>query len=358
MSEINIHDIRAIHPTDRTLRTGAALARAGLCSDARAADRVAENYAVAVTPHLAGLIDPGDPDDPIARQFIPNPRELETAEDEIPDPIGDDAHSPVPGIVHRYPDRVLLLPSLVCPVYCRFCFRREKIGKKGGREDGGILSPERLDAALRYIADHPTIREVILSGGDPLGMSDRRLADILDRIDEIDHVDTIRIHSRVPVADPARITPSLIAILTRAKPVWLSVHCNHAREISPETESALAALSRAGIPLLSQTVLLRGINDNVESMAALLRELIRCRVRPYYLHHADMAPGTSHFRTSIAEGKALMRALRGRIPGFAIPVYVLDIPGGFGKAPLGPDELDGETGKVTDWRGRTHDYGR
>jgi lysine 2,3-aminomutase len=247
---------------------------------------------------------------------------------------------------------VLLLPSLICPVYCRFCFRRAKIGQA----DGGMLPAEQLDGALEYIAGHQSIREVILSGGDPLGLSDRRLAEILDRLDAIDHVDTVRIHSRVPVADPTRITPALIAILSRAKPVWLSIHCNHAREISPETEAALAALNRAGVPLLSQTVLLRGINDDADTMTELLRALIRCRVKPYYLHHADMAPGTAHFRTSIAEGKALMRALRGRIPGFAIPSYVLDIPGGFGKAPLGPDELDDKIGQVTDWRGQSHDY--
>ncbi len=349
MSRNNIHEIR---PPDRTLHTGNALVRAGLCDDADAADEVARVYAVAVTPHIASLIDPQDPNDPIARQFLPDPLELNAAADEIFDPIGDAAHSPVPGIVHRYPDRVLLLPSLICPVYCRFCFRREKVGQA----DGGVLSLEQLDAALIYIADHSAIREVILSGGDPLGMSDRRLAEILDRVDAMDHVDTVRIHSRVPVADPARITSALIAILSRAKPVWLSIHCNHAREISLETKAALDMLTRAGIPLLSQTVLLRGINDNVEAMTDLLRALIRCRVKPYYLHHADMAPGTAHLRTSVAEGKALMRALRGRVPGFAIPSYVLDIPSGFGKAPLGPDDLDDEKGQVTDWRGRSHNY--
>jgi lysine 2,3-aminomutase len=356
MSGNNIRDIRAILPPNRTLRTGAALVGAGLSDDAGLADEVAEIYAVAVTPHLAGLIDTSDPDDPIARQFVPDRRELGTTPDERPDPIGDDAHSPVPGIVHRYPDRVLLLPSLICPVYCRFCFRREKVGPKGAGADSGVLSREQLHIALTYIEDHPAIREVILSGGDPLGLSDRRLAHILDRIEAIDHVDTIRIHSRVPVAAPERITPALIAILSRATPVWLSIHCNHAREIAPETEAVLAALSRAGVPLISQTVLLRGINDNVDVLTDLLRTLIRCRVKPYYLHHADMAPGTAHFRTSIAEGKALMRALRGRIPGFAIPCYVLDIPGGYGKTPLGPDELDGETGMVTDWRGQSHRY--
>ncbi len=350
--DLSENNTRAIHPPDRTIRSGPALARAGLCDDADLADEVAEIYAVAVTPYLAGLIDTSDPDDPIARQFVPDRRELETTPDERLDPIGDDAHSPVPGIVHRYPDRVLLLPSLICPVYCRFCFRREKVGQS----EGGVLTPEQLDTALAYIEDHPAIREVILSGGDPLGLSDRRLAHILDRIEAVDHVDTIRIHSRVPVAAPERITLALIAILSRATPVWLSIHCNHAREIAPETEAALAALSRAGVPLISQTVLLRGINDNVDVMADLLRALIRCRVKPYYLHHADMAPGTAHFRTSIAEGKALMRALRGRIPGFAIPSYVLDIPGGYGKAPLGPDELDDETGMVTDWRGQSHRY--
>ncbi|NQU71117.1 MAG: KamA family radical SAM protein, partial [Rhodospirillales bacterium] len=264
--DLSGNNIRAIHPPDRTIRSGPALARAGLCDDADLADEVANIYAVAVTPHLAALIDTSDPDDPIARQFVPDRRELGTTPDERLDPIGDDAHAPVPGIVHRYPDRVLLLPSLICPVYCRFCFRREKVGPKGGGADSGVLSPEQLHIALAYIEDHPAIREVILSGGDPLGLSDRRLAHILDRIEAIDHVDTIRIHSRVPVAAPERITPALIAILSRATPVWLSIHCNHAREIAPETEVALAALSRAGVPLISQTVLLRGINDNVDVM--------------------------------------------------------------------------------------------
>jgi lysine 2,3-aminomutase len=346
------NNIRPIRPPDRTLRTGDDLAASGHSNDPDMVDQVAKTYAVAVTPHIAGLIDGRGVDDPIGLQFIPDRRELEPRVDEISDPIGDDVHSPVPGIVHRYPDRVLLLPTLICPVYCRFCFRREKVG----HVDGGVLTPDQLDRAFDYIAARPAIREVILSGGDPLGISDRRLGHILDRIDDIEHVETIRIHSRVPVADPARITPALVAILSRSKPVWLSVHCNHAREISPETEAALAALSRAGIPLLSQTVLLRGVNDSLDVMADLLRALIRCRVKPYYLHHADMAPGTAHFRTSIAEGKALMRNLRGRLPGYALPSYVLDIPGGFGKAPLGPDELDFETGQVTDWRGRVHQY--
>jgi lysine 2,3-aminomutase len=340
-------------PPDRTLRTGAALVRAGICDDAGAADDVARVYAVALTPHLARLIDPDDPDDPIARQFIPDRRELDTAPDELADPIGDDAHAPVPGIVHRYPDRVLLLPTLICPVYCRFCFRREKVGQA----DGGVLSPEQLDGALRYIAAHPAIGEVILSGGDPLAMSDRRLGHILDRLARIDHVATIRIHSRVPVADPARITPALAALLSRGKPVWLVIHCNHARELAPPAAAALARLRRAGIPLLAQTVLLRGVNDNADTMADLMRALIRHRVKPYYLHHADLAPGTAHFRTSIAAGRALMRDLRGRVPGIALPSYVLDIPGGFGKAPLGPDDMNRETGEVTDWRGRPHAYG-
>lgn len=343
--------MNVIPPPERTLRTGAALERAGLVVDADAADTVAARYAVAVTPHIAALIDPDDPDDPIARQFLPDPAELETTPDELADPIGDKVHSPVPGVVHRYPDRALLLPTLICPVYCRFCFRREVVGGPGG-----VLTADELDAALGYIAATVGIREVILSGGDPLSLSDRRLGDILERLDAIPHVESIRIHTRVPVADPARITPELAAILARGKPLFLVVHCNHARELAPATQHALATLSRAGIPLLSQTVLLKGVNDDAATMEALLRALLRCRVKPYYLHHADLAPGTARFRTSVEAGRALMRELRGRLSGLCLPSYVLDIPGGHGKAPLGPDEWDDGEGSITGWRGDDHAY--
>jgi len=297
------------------------------------------------------LIDRDDPDDPIARQFLPDTAELETAPMERGDPIGDTLHSPVAGIVHRHADRVLLMPSLVCPVYCRFCFRREAVGPVNG-----VLGAAELDAARAYITTHTEIREVILSGGDPMALSDRRLGEIVARLDEIPHVETIRVHSRVPIADPARITDGLARALSVKTPVWMVVHCNHARELTAEAGAALATLGRAGIPLLAQTVLLKGVNDDVAAMEALLRALLRRRVKPYYLHHADLAPGTAHFRTTIAAGRALMRALRDRVPGIAMPVYVLDIPGGAGKAPIGPDHWDEASGEVTDLRGEARPY--
>jgi lysine 2,3-aminomutase len=335
-----------------TLRTGADLAAAGLIrtADVAAADAVAERYAVAITPHLAGLIRPGDPADPIARQFVPHAAELAPAAGEIADPIGDAAHSPLKGIVHRHADRVLLLPILACPVYCRFCFRRERVGP-----DGGALTAAELEAALAYVADRPEIWEVILTGGDPLMLSDRRLADIVGRLDAIGHVRVIRIHTRMPVADPARITEELCdALAGAAKPAYVAIHCNHPRELAPEVRAACARLARRGLPLLGQTVLLEGVNDDIATLEALMRALVAARVKPYYLHHADLAPGTGHFRTTVEAGQALAAELRRRTSGLCQPTYVLDIPGGFGKVPLGRGHFD--AGAVRDLDGRTHVY--
>lgn len=348
--------MNVIPPLDRSLRDGAALARAGLiaAADIAAADAVAARYAVAVTPHIAKLIAADDADGAMARQFLPDLAELETAPEERADPIGDARHSPVKGVVHRYPDRALLMPTLVCPVYCRFCFRRETVGGA----DGALTAGE-LDRALAYVGARPALREVIFTGGDPLVLSDRRLTAILDRLEAMPHVETIRIHTRAPVADPARVTPALCALLDRARPVWLSLHCNHASELAAETRAALRLLAKAGVPLLAQTVLLRGVNDDAATLEALFRALIACRVKPYYLHHPDLAPGTARFRLPIARGRALMRALRGRLPGHALPTYVLDIPGGAGKAPIGPDYVgvdDDGAMVVADWRGDRHDY--
>ncbi len=340
----------------KVLRSGADLAAAGLVDGARAgeADAVAERYAVAVTPHVGALIDPADAADPIARQFVPDARELVKDAAELADPIGDGAHSPVTGIVHRHRNRVLLLPTLVCPVYCRFCFRRETVGP-----EGGVLSEDELDRAIAYIAGHGEVSEVILSGGDPLTLSDRRLGAIIARLDEIGHVETIRIHIRVPIAEPRRITPALAGCLVRETPVFVVVHCNHAREIAEPVAAAFRLLAVSGIALLSQTVLLRGVNDDAATLAELMRALVRNRVKPYYLHHADLAPGTAHFRTTIAEGQALMRALRRLVPGPCVPSYVLDIPGGYGKVPIGPAFLSSDgTGAliVEDDEGRPHAY--
>jgi len=333
----------------RTLRTGAALAAAGAVDPGRIAeiDRVAERYSVAITPALLDLIDSANPTDPIARQFVPNPAELETAPGEQPDPIGDLTHAPVNGIVHRYPDRVLLTPLLTCPVYCRYCFRRERVGQEKA------LSETELSVALDYVRAHDEIWEVILTGGDPLMLSPARIAAIVAALNAIPHVRIIRIHSRVPVADPARVTPELLAALDGDKPVWMAVHCNHARELSPDARVACLRLAKSGIPLLGQTVLLKGVNDDAETMEALMRAMVESRIKPYYLHHLDAAPGTGHFRTSISEGQALMRGLRGRVSGLCQPDYVLDIPGGHGKAPIGPVYLHGD--EVEDWQGERHE---
>jgi lysine 2,3-aminomutase len=312
---------------------------------------VAARYAVAITPAMADLIDPGDPHDPIARQFVPDARELDHQPDERRDPIGDDALSPVEGIVHRYPDRVLLKLVNACAVYCRFCFRRETIGP--GRAG---LSPQALAAALAYIGAHRQIWEVILSGGDPFVLSARRLKSVMARLAAIDHVRVIRAHTRVPVVAPERINGALIEALRTAKATFVVLHANHPRELGNEARAACARLVDAGIPMLSQSVLLRGVNDDVETLGALMRGLIECRIKPYYLHHADLAPGTAHFRVEIAEGQALMRALRGRFSGLCQPTYVLDIPGGHGKSPIGPSYLSEDAAVVEDFNGRRHPY--
>ena len=261
--------------------------------------------AIAITPEMLGLIDRGDPNDPIARQFVPSVAETEVAPEELADPIGDEARSPVKGIVHRYPDRVLLKPVHVCPVYCRFCFRREKVGP-----GGEALSAAELEAALAYIRSHPAIWEVILTGGDPLMLAPRRLGELVAALDAIEHVAVIRVHSRVPIVDPGRVTDELVAaIKPRRAALWLGVHCNHARELAPATRAALGRLADAGIPLLGQTVLLAGVNDTVETLDQLMRALVTARVKPYYLHHPDLVRGTGHFRVSIARGQELMRAL-------------------------------------------------
>jgi lysine 2,3-aminomutase len=337
----------------KTLRTPADLAEAGLIDQDRAAALapVAERYAVAVTPAIAGLIDAADPRDPIARQFLPSEAELDTRPGELADPIGDDSHSPVEGIVHRYADRVLLKLTHLCATYCRFCFRRETVGPGQSRPLDGAA----LDAAFAYIESRPEIWEVILTGGDPMVLSPRRLRDAMQRLAAIGHVRIVRLHSRLPVVDPAAVSPELIEALTcPGKAVYLAVHANHPRELTPEARAACARLTGAGIPLLSQTVLLKGVNDDVETLGALMRAFVETRIKPYYLHHPDLAPGTAHLRVTIEEGQALMRALRGRWSGLCQPLYVLDIPGGHGKVPVGPGYLSG--GEVEDPNGGRHRY--
>ena len=319
---------------------------------------VAARYAVAITPAMADLIDHTDPSDPIARQFVPDPRELEQQPQERADPIADDPFTPVAGIVHRYPDRVLLKIVNACAVYCRFCFRREMVGP--GR---GGLSPAALALALDYIRTHPHIWEVILSGGDPLVLSARRLKGVVARLAGVAHVKVIRVHTRMPVVAPERVNAALVgALRAQNKATFVVLHVNHPRELTKQARAACARLIDAGLPMLAQSVLLRGINDDVETLGALMRTLVECRIKPYYLHHADLAPGTAHLRTSIAEGQALMRGLRGRYSGLCQPTYVLDIPGGHGKSPIGPGYVEpadapGDDHRlIEDFNGRRHLY--
>jgi len=347
--------------TLRTLRTPEQLCEHGLAPPGQRATlgAVAARYAVALPQALADLIDPNDPHDPIARQFVPDAGELDAQPQELSDPIGDDAHSPVEGIVHRYPDRVLLKLTHICAVYCRFCFRRETVGP--GKANA--LSQSALTRALDYIRSRPQIWEVILTGGDPLVLSARRLRAVMRELAAIEHVKVLRIHTRVPVAEPARVTAELVrAIKVKGKPTYVALHINHSRELTHAVRAACARMADAGIPLLAQSVLLAGVNDTPEVLGDLMRALVECRIKPYYLHHGDLAPGTAHLRTDIATGQDLMRALRGRLSGLCQPTYVLDIPGGYGKSPIGPDYLarTGSNGtahfEVEDFNGRRHRY--
>jgi lysine 2,3-aminomutase len=339
----------------KTLTEVDELVAAGL-ADAGSADalkRVAERYSVAVPASVARLIEHAD--DGIGRQFLPRVEELRTLPEERADPIGDGAHEAVKGLIHRYPDRALLKITSVCPVYCRFCFRRASVG--AGTE--GLLDEAALDAAFAYLADHKEIWEVIVTGGDPLAVSPRRLAALSQRLKALSHVKILRFHSRVPVLAPERVTADMIAAMkASAKTVYIAVHANHPRELTDAARAACALLANSGLALVSQTVLLRGVNDHVETLASLMRAFVEMRIKPYYLHHGDLAPGTSHFRLPLAEGQALVRALLGHLSGLCQPSYVVDIPGGYGKAPAGPGYFSrqAEGWIVEDWRGMRHDY--
>ncbi|CAN7549255.1 lysine-2,3-aminomutase-like protein [Neorhizobium tomejilense] len=341
----------------RSLKTPEDLAAAGLIEPQKldGIRAIADRYAIALTPTVVSLIDRTDQNDPIARQFVPDPNELLTTPEERADPIGDQAHSPVKGIVHRYPDRVLLKAVHICPVYCRFCFRREMVGPQGD----GTLAPEELSAALAYIREHPEIWEVILTGGDPLVLSPRRLAAIMRGLAEIPHVKIVRFHTRVPVVEPERIDAAMIAALKESgKVVYIALHANHPREMTDAARTACARLVDAGFPMVSQTVLLRGVNDDPAVIGDLMKAFVETRIKPYYLHHPDLAPGTSHFRLDIAEGQKIVSALRGTISGLCQPTYVLDIPGGHGKAVIGESAVRSEGGcySVSDYRGGEHAY--
>ncbi|MDE2579054.1 MAG: lysine-2,3-aminomutase-like protein [Hyphomicrobiales bacterium] len=319
--------------------------------DRAALAAVAARYSAAMSPRLAALAR-AHPQ--IARQYAPDARELTVLPQERADPIGDDAHSPVAGLVHRYPDRVLLKIVSACPVYCRFCFRRESVGAGRGAMDG-----EAIAAALDYLRGNEQVWEVILTGGDPFVLSPRRLAALASDISSIPHIKILRLHTRAPMASPELVTREFIAALQSTRlAVYVAVHANHPAEFDAPAKAALAQLADAGVGLVSQSVLLRGVNDDVETLEALMRAFVEARVKPYYLHHPDLAPGTGHFRLSLDEGRALYAALCARVSGLARPAYVLDIPGGAGKIPVAESALrrEGDTWRARDAAGRAHDY--
>ena len=340
-----------------TLRTADDLSGAGIVRDDQRAEiaRVGARYAIAITPAMTELIRGTDANDPIARQFIPDARELDTNPRELADPIGDDAKSPVPGIVHRYRNRLLLKIASVCPVYCRFCFRREMVGP----DLGHALSGAELAGALDYIRAQHDVREVIFTGGDPLVLSPRRIAEATTAVASIAHVEILRWHTRVPVVAPERVTDDLVQSLTSTqKRVVVALHTNHPRELTSDARAAIERLRQAGVALLSQTVLLKGINDDCDTLEELLHAFAELGITPYYLHHGDLAPGTAHFRTTITQGLALMDELRRRLPASALPRYVLDIPGGHGKVDIGTHVKAIAKGRyrVRDAKGALHHY--
>ena len=295
-----------------------------------------KKLALGITPHFFSLIDPQDPDCPIRRQVVPRIEEASRAPDEMVDPCGEDSHMPVPGLVHRYPDRVLLLVTDRCASYCRYCTRSRVVSGAGEQE----LTVD-LEGAFRYLENHPEVRDVLLSGGDPLLLSDAKLNAILTRLRSISSIEFIRIGTRIPIFLPQRITPELVAMLKQHHPLWMSIHSNHPKELSYEVREALGRLADAGIPLGNQSVLLKGVNDRSEILKDLFHKLLLCRVRPYYLYQCDLITGSAHLRTTIREGQEIMEQLRGYTTGYAVPTYVVDGPGGGGKIPIGPGYIVG-----------------
>jgi lysine 2,3-aminomutase len=290
--------------------------------------------ALAITPYFFNLINPADENCPIRRQVIPRIEETTTAVWEMSDPCGEDNHSPVPGLVHRYPDRVLFLVTDRCASYCRYCTRSRLVSNASGYD----FHPE-FDRQIAYIEGHPEIRDVLLSGGDPLLFSDEKLENLLHRLRRIPHVEFLRIGTRIPIFLPQRITPELCAMLRKHHPLFVSVHTNHPRELTTEVRDALGRLADAGIPLGNQSVLLREVNDDATVMRALVQKLLVCRVKPYYLYQCDLISGSAHLRASVRKGLEIMKALRGHTTGYAIPQYVIDAPGGGGKVPINPDYI-------------------
>ena len=341
-----------------TLKTAEDLVSAGLIAPERReeAAAIAARYAIAVSPAAARLIEPADSDDPIARQYLPDARELIRHPAEVADPIGDGLKSPLRGLVHRYRDRVLIKLVAVCAVYCRFCFRREMVGP-----GAQALSAEEFAAALAYVRARPQIWEAVLTGGDPLVLSPRRLAETTQALAAIPHLKVLRWHTRLPVAAPERATKAMARALCHGhgKTVYVALHANHPRELTDEARAACRRLIDAGATLVSQSVLLKGVNDDADTLEALMRAFVEARVKPYYLHHPDLAPGTAHFRVSVARGRALMRELRKRLSGLAMPIYVLDQPDAHGKTPIGPSyaaEADDGSWTIVDAEGDGHVY--
>ena len=293
-----------------------------------------EHFRMAITPYYLSLIDPNDPHDPVRRQAVPTGDEAYRSPEDLEDPLEEDGDSPVPGLTHRYPDRVLFLITDQCAMYCRHCTRRRLAGQKDGAR-----TRAQIDACIDYIRNTPSVRDVLLSGGDALLMSDERLEYILSNLRNIDHVEIIRIGTRTPVVLPQRITPELCAIIRKYHPVWLNTHFNHTNEITPDSKRATTMLADAGVQLGNQSVLLRGVNDCVHVMRKLVNGLVYIRVRPYYIYQCDLSLGLSHFRTPVAKGLEIIESLRGHTSGFCVPTYVVDAPGGGGKIPVMPDYL-------------------
>ncbi|MFO0558985.1 MAG: KamA family radical SAM protein [Polyangiales bacterium] len=310
---------------------------------------IAAGLPLSITPYYASLIDPRDPNDPIRRQCVPRAEELDAGEGDLRDPLGEESYSPASNLVQRYPDRALLLVTDRCSVYCRFCTRARMVGRDGGARSEDVLRP-----AIEHLRAHPEIREVILSGGDPLVMSTPRLRRILELVKSVPHVDLLRLGTRAPVVLPMRITPSLCRTLREFAPLWLMTHFNHPREVTPDAKAACERLADHGIPVMNQAVLLRGINDDPTTLEALFRSLVRARVRPYYLLQADVMKGTAHLRTPLERGLEIMAALQGRLSGIALPKFIVDTPGGHGKVSLTPPAIVRREGGKTwlrTWRG-------
>ncbi len=323
-------------------------------AERQGAELTSKKLAMAITPYFFNLINLNDEDCPIRRQVIPRVEETHTASWEVPDPCGEDSHSPVEGLVHRYPDRVLFLVTDRCAAYCRYCTRSRMVSNATGYD----FHP-RFDKQIEYIKQHPEVRDVLLSGGDPLLLSDRKLESLLSRLRDIPHLEFLRIGTRIPIFLPQRITPELCAMLRRYHPLFISVHANHPTELTVEVKEAMERLADAGVPLGNQSVLLQGINDDPAVMRALSHKLLMCRVKPYYVYQCDLIAGSSHLRSSVRRGLEVMESLRGHTTGYGVPQYVIDAPGGGGKVPVNPEYVlrrDNDRVLIRNFEGEVFEY--